>query len=238
VLKPRTSSIGHDRQLPVRRPQPALLLPPTCATGCPKATWPGSSSTWSTSSTWHPSTERRCTDDIAFRALAANSTPDHVTIARFRVRHEQALARFLRESLKLCAAAGMVRVGPWRWTGPSWPATLPTRPTAPSIGSTARSPRSSARSAEADQREVLSTARRVGTSCPQRWPARPVGWRGCATPRRGWRLTRPNGNAGMSSGSPSWPPRRGRGASSPGAHQAANPRRSAQRQGDRQRHRP
>jgi hypothetical protein len=36
--------------------------------------------------------ERRCHEDIAFRVLAANQTPDHVTIARFRVRHEQALA--------------------------------------------------------------------------------------------------------------------------------------------------
>ena len=32
-------------------------------------------------------------------------------IARFRVRHERALAGFLVASLKLCAAAGMVRVG-------------------------------------------------------------------------------------------------------------------------------
>jgi transposase len=55
--------------------------------------------------------ERRCTEDIAFRVLAANQVPDHVTIARFRVRHQQALAGFLVESLKLCAAAGMVRVG-------------------------------------------------------------------------------------------------------------------------------
>jgi transposase len=55
--------------------------------------------------------ERRCTEDIAFRVLAANQTPDHVTIARFRVRHEQALAGFLVASLRLCAAAGMVRVG-------------------------------------------------------------------------------------------------------------------------------
>jgi transposase len=55
--------------------------------------------------------ERRCTEDIAFRVLAANQTPDHVTIARFRVRHEQALAGFLVASLKLCATAGMVRVG-------------------------------------------------------------------------------------------------------------------------------
>jgi transposase len=36
--------------------------------------------------------ERRCHEDIAFRVLAANQLPDHVTIARFRVRHEQALA--------------------------------------------------------------------------------------------------------------------------------------------------
>jgi transposase len=55
--------------------------------------------------------ERRCQEDIAFRVPAANQTPDHVTIARFRVRHEQALAGFLVESLRLCAAAGLVKVG-------------------------------------------------------------------------------------------------------------------------------
>src|SRR6266508_4692648 len=55
--------------------------------------------------------ERRCQEDIAFRVLAANQTPDHVTIARFRARHEQALAGFLVQSLRLCAAAGMVKVG-------------------------------------------------------------------------------------------------------------------------------
>jgi transposase len=55
--------------------------------------------------------ERRCVEDVAFRVLAANQTPDHVTVARFRVRHETALAGFLVESLKLCSAAGMVRVG-------------------------------------------------------------------------------------------------------------------------------
>jgi transposase len=55
--------------------------------------------------------ERRLREDVAFRVLAANQTPDHVTIARFRVRHEQALASFLVESLRLCATAGMVRLG-------------------------------------------------------------------------------------------------------------------------------
>src|SRR5919202_4196130 len=55
--------------------------------------------------------KRRCQEDLAFRVLAANQTPDHVTIARFRARHEQALAGFLLQSLTLCAAAGMVRLG-------------------------------------------------------------------------------------------------------------------------------
>ena len=55
--------------------------------------------------------ERRCHEDLAFRVLSGNRAPDHVTIARFRVRHEQALAGLLVASLKLCAAAGMVRLG-------------------------------------------------------------------------------------------------------------------------------
>jgi hypothetical protein len=55
--------------------------------------------------------ERRCCEDLAFRVLAGNQAPDHVTIARFRVRHEAALAGFLVESLRLCAAAGLVRLG-------------------------------------------------------------------------------------------------------------------------------
>ena len=55
--------------------------------------------------------ERRCQEDVAFRVLAGNQTPDHVTVARFRVRHQQALAGFLVASLRLCAAAGLVRLG-------------------------------------------------------------------------------------------------------------------------------
>jgi transposase len=55
--------------------------------------------------------QRRCVEDLAFRVLAGHQLPDHVTIARFRVRHQQALAGFLVESLRLCAAAGLVRLG-------------------------------------------------------------------------------------------------------------------------------
>lgn len=57
------------------------------------------------------SIERRCREDVAFRVLTANQIPDHATIARFRTRHEQALAATFAQVLALCAQAGLVSVG-------------------------------------------------------------------------------------------------------------------------------
>ena len=55
--------------------------------------------------------ERRCHEDVAFRVISANHAPDHATIARFRARHEQALAALFSDVLELCAKAGLVSVG-------------------------------------------------------------------------------------------------------------------------------
>src|SRR5918993_4583895 len=55
--------------------------------------------------------ERRCQDDVAFRVITANRAPDHATVARFRVRHEAAIAGLFGEVLALCARSGLVRVG-------------------------------------------------------------------------------------------------------------------------------
>ena len=55
--------------------------------------------------------ERGCVEDVAFRVIAANHRPDHTTIARFRQRHETALAGLFGEVLGLCAEAGLVKVG-------------------------------------------------------------------------------------------------------------------------------
>jgi transposase len=33
--------------------------------------------------------QRHCQEDLAFRVLAANQTPDHVTVTRFRARHSR-----------------------------------------------------------------------------------------------------------------------------------------------------
>jgi transposase len=54
--------------------------------------------------------ERRCREDVAFRVICANQVPDHATIARFRVRHEAALADLFGQVLGLCADAGIVEV--------------------------------------------------------------------------------------------------------------------------------
>jgi len=55
--------------------------------------------------------ERRCREDVAFRVICANQAPDHATVARFVVRHEQAIAGLFSEVLELCARAGLVKVG-------------------------------------------------------------------------------------------------------------------------------
>ena len=55
--------------------------------------------------------ERACVENIAFRVIAANQVPDHATIARFRQRHEDAIADLFSGVLGLCARAGMVEVG-------------------------------------------------------------------------------------------------------------------------------
>ena len=55
--------------------------------------------------------ERACEEDVAFRVIAAHQVPDHTTIARFRQRHQDALAELFGEILALCAQAGLVQVG-------------------------------------------------------------------------------------------------------------------------------
>jgi transposase len=54
--------------------------------------------------------ERRCVEDVAVRVIAANRVPDHTTIARFRQRHERALAGLFGQVLGLCAQAGLVGI--------------------------------------------------------------------------------------------------------------------------------
>ena len=55
--------------------------------------------------------ERHCRQDVAYRVITGNRVPDHATVARFIVRHEQPLAELFGSVLKLCAKAGLVASG-------------------------------------------------------------------------------------------------------------------------------
>jgi transposase len=52
--------------------------------------------------------ERHCRDGVAYRVITANVVPDHATIARFLVRHEEPLADLFASVLRLCDTAGLV----------------------------------------------------------------------------------------------------------------------------------
>ena len=54
---------------------------------------------------------QRLHEDIAFRVLAANNTPDFRTISDFRKDHLEALGELFLQVLELCQRAGLVKLG-------------------------------------------------------------------------------------------------------------------------------
>jgi len=55
--------------------------------------------------------QRHLEEDIAFRVLAANNTPDFRTVSDFRKDHLPALAALFVQVLRLCQKAGLVKLG-------------------------------------------------------------------------------------------------------------------------------
>lgn len=55
--------------------------------------------------------EQRLVEDVAYRVVAANQQPDHATLARFRARHQDAIASLFGQVLGLCVRAGLVDAG-------------------------------------------------------------------------------------------------------------------------------
>lgn len=55
--------------------------------------------------------ERLCERDAGFRMIVGDEVPDHSVIARFRKRHRSEFEALFVEVLKLCHAAGLVRLG-------------------------------------------------------------------------------------------------------------------------------
>ena len=50
-------------------------------------------------------------EDVAFRVVAGNQQPDHATLARFRGRHQEAIAGLFTQVLGLCVSEGLVATG-------------------------------------------------------------------------------------------------------------------------------
>jgi transposase len=55
--------------------------------------------------------ERRCQEDVAYRVIAANQQPDHSTLSRFVASNEKELGELFVQALKICADAGLVKIG-------------------------------------------------------------------------------------------------------------------------------
>jgi hypothetical protein len=169
--------------------------------------------------------------------LAANQVPDHVTIVRFRVWHEQALAGFLVKSLRLCAAAGMVRVGTVTLDGTELAANAADKANRTHEQLEAEVAEILREAAEIDQREdrlfgdacgdelpkaLACKADRAGPPAPGQGPAGGRGRRaGAGLPAAGRHPRRGGGRQGHQA-----------------AHAQTPPAGDPQPQGDRQHHRP
>ena len=154
--------------------------------------------------------ERRCREDVAFRVICANQVPDHATIARFRVRHEQALSDIFGQVLGLCAEAGLVRTGVVAVDGSKFAAAASDRRSAP----TRRSPRRSLAEAgriDAAEDELYGDAR--GDELPEHLSTRDgqagLAQGGKAAPRRRTSRkprsrSRGHARSGLSSATAAW----------------------------------
>jgi transposase len=112
--------------------------------------------------------ERLCERDIAFRIIAANQRPDHTTLARFRQTHEKALAALFTDVLRLCAKAGVVKVGVVALDGTKIKAdaALAANRTAESINETVQAMLSEAQTAD-EAEDGLYGAERRGDELPE-----------------------------------------------------------------------
>src|SRR4051794_26286769 len=127
--------------------------------------------------------ERACIEDIAVRVIAANRRPDHCTIARFRQRHEAALAGVFGDVLALCAQAGLAGVEVLAVDGTKVHATRLSGPRATTSSSLASAWMRRRRSTRPRTSSSVSAA---ATSCRASWPARRAARSGWPRPNAAW----------------------------------------------------
>ena len=138
---------------------------------------------------------QRLHEDIAFRVLAANNTPDFRTISDFRKDHLAALTGLFLQVLAFCQRAGLVKLGHVALDG--------TKVRANASKHKAMSYRRMKEKEEQLAAEVAELLRRaqewmrrrtggtartgVATSCRRNWRFGRVGWRRYGRPWRRWK---------------------------------------------------
>src|SRR5437879_3268848 len=101
--------------------------------------------------------ERATYRDVAIRVLAGDQHPDHDSIAAFRQRHLPALAGLFVQGLRLCQAAGLVKLGHVALDG-----------TKVQANASKHKAMSYARMSDTEH-QLRSEERRVGKECRCRW---------------------------------------------------------------------
>ncbi len=143
--------------------------------------------------------ERACSEDVAFRVIAAQQRPDHATIARFVERHQQALAGLFGEVLALCARSGLAQVGVLAVDGTKVQANA-SRNENLDYEQLAREIVEEAIATDAAEDERYGE--RAATSCRRSSRPAPAGAAGCVKPRSGWRRERVGEHAAGAARSP------------------------------------
>ena len=127
--------------------------------------------------------EKHLHQDIAFRVLAANNTPDFRTISDFRKDHLAALGDLFVQVLQLCQRAGLVKLGHVSLDGTKVKANA-SKHQAMSYGKMkekeagleAEVQRLLKEAQEVDEGETGYTGRSgAGMSCPKSWPSGKAG---------------------------------------------------------------
>ena len=135
---------------------------------------------------------QRLHEDIAFRVLAANNTPDFRTISDFRKDNVDALSGLFVQVLALCQQAGLVKLGHVALDGTKVKANASKHKAMSYQRMKEKAAQLAAEVAEllrqAQQRMMRKTGGTAKTSvemsCPRSWPFERVGWRRYGKPWR------------------------------------------------------
>ena len=141
---------------------------------------------------------QRLHEDIAFRVLAANNTPDFRTISDFRKDILDALSGLFVQVLALCQQAGLVKLGHVALDGTKVKANASKHKAMSYQRMKEREAQLAAevaelleRAREVDEEKTGGTAKTsVGMSCRRSWPFERVGWRRYGKPWRRWKPRR------------------------------------------------